>query len=340
MSEAKRKRFGISQNLNRGFSETIQAAENNVGAVRFEVVNLSRVEVDPENPRTMTVTVEDIQSGRIKASSTNLPKEEVESLERLANTISKKGLINPVVVYKHQEKYRLVAGERRFLASLIAGKEDIQVRVLNEKPKPVELRLLQWIENNEREDLSLKDRMGNIQAILKEHKSANPGVEVTGTLLKELIGISLPQATCYMAVLNAPSDLQQHIDNGSINNLDKAAAIAKIQPTELRKKALEACINGGSLKQIKSLIGSEQKPSKDIIVSNIKKRGRVAQRINMGATAKIHVVKKIITVMLEQPEYKTFAKGFSNVDWKEYGQVTSAFRNLIELLEKESGKMK
>ncbi|MCP6769829.1 ParB N-terminal domain-containing protein, partial [Klebsiella pneumoniae] len=79
--------------------------------------------------------------------------EELEKLKELASTIESSGVINPIVVYKRGEVYRVVAGERRCLASFLANKSEIEARVFNEKPKGFELKLIQWIENTAREDL-------------------------------------------------------------------------------------------------------------------------------------------------------------------------------------------
>lgn len=45
----KKKRFGISEALTRGLSETINVVENNAGIFRNVVLPLSRIELDPEN---------------------------------------------------------------------------------------------------------------------------------------------------------------------------------------------------------------------------------------------------------------------------------------------------
>lgn len=333
----KKKRFGISQNLANGLTATINAVKNNAGSVRFEVIGLSWIEVDPKNPRELKLLPEDILHGIAKSDPLAEEKQaEYESLQGLSKTISAKGLINPVVVYKQGEKYRLVAGERRFLASLIAQRDDIQARVLNEKPDGLSLRLLQWIENTEREDLSLRERIGNIKSIVQEYVNTNNDGSISATLLKELIGISLPQATCYVSVLDMPADLEEHIHEGRITNLDKAALIAKIKPLEIRNKAITACLSGANLKQLRTLIDSEvnaAKPSPKVVVA--KKRGRAATRVNLGFTHRPTVVKNIIQSIIKQPDYNHHAQKFDRVNWEEYEQVTKAFRRFIELLEGE-----
>jgi ParB family chromosome partitioning protein len=334
----KRKMFSISSDITQGITETINAVKNNVGSFRYEVVPLSRLETDPENPRVLSLSVEDIKYG-IQATDPEYQakQEEMNKLEQLAETIRKKGVINPVVIYKHLDRYRLVAGERRFLASLLAKKQDIQAKVLEEKPKNFDIRLLQWIENNEREDLTLKDRIYNIRMLLDEYQKEHPNSEITATLLKDLIGISLSQATCYVAVINAPSDLKAEIDNNTINNLDKAAVIAKITSESLRKQAIQQCINGSNLKELRSLNSQirQHEPVSTLNKTGNKKPGRSLTRVNLGATKKPQVVKKIVDVFTSIPQYQHHASKFNAYDWDHYEHAAKGFKQLLQILETE-----
>src|SRR5688572_15169960 len=181
----KKKRFGVSQALTRGLSETIHVVENNAGIFRNVILPLSRIELDPDNPRKLAISLSDVQNGLNKNDEGYDRKfTELEKLQELAHTIESSGVINPIVVYKRGEAYRVVAGERRCLASILAGKNEIDARVFNEKPKEFELKLVQWIENTAREDLSLDERMGNIRDILSAYQGRPDQKEVTATVLK------------------------------------------------------------------------------------------------------------------------------------------------------------
>jgi ParB family chromosome partitioning protein len=334
---SKKKRFGVSQALSRGLSETISVVENDAGIYRNILLPLSRIELDPENPRKLAISLTDIQQGLNKEDPLYSRKfEELSSLTTLANTIQSSGLINPIVVYKRGEVYRVVAGERRCLASILAGKSEIDARVFNEKPQGFSLKLIQWIENTAREDLTLDERINNIRDILHEYQKQQGHVTVTATVLKNITGLSLPQATYYSAVLDAPNDVTQMIANGKIRSLDKAAVIASITSTELRHELLQACIHGCSLKKLRQMIAHGKKHLKKKKVSiAATKRGRAMSRIQMGSTLKISVIRTIIQSVLERAEYKKFANVFSKVDWSHMNQSASAFKKLIEILEHE-----
>jgi ParB family chromosome partitioning protein len=333
---SKKKRFGVSQALSRGLSETISVVENNAGVYRNVVLPLSRIELDPDNPRKLAITLADVRQGLNKNDLLYVRKsEELERLTELATTIKSSGVINPIVVYKLGEAYRVVAGERRCLASILAGKQEIEARVFNEKPKGFALKLVQWIENTAREDLNLDERINNIRDILHEYQHQHGEMTITPTLLKNITGLSLPQATYYGAVLNAQADVRQMIENGKIRSLDKAAIITGIHSPELRHEALTACVNGCSLKELRRIIARGKQNIKKHMVSN-KKRGRSVSRINMGFTLQTKVVRVIVESVLHSSHYKKYADVFLKTDWANIGQATKMFRKLIEILEHES----
>lgn len=333
----KKKRFGVSQALTRGLSETINVVENNAGTFRNVILPLSRIELDPENPRKMSVTLADIRLGLNKTDSLYERKlAEWERLKELSGTIETSGVINPIVVYKRGDIYRIVAGERRTLASILAGKEEIEARVFNEKPKGFELKLIQWVENTAREDLTLDERIGNIRDIIDEYHNQHDPLPVTATLIKNITGLSLPQATYYLAVLNAPTDVKIIIENGQLRSLDKAAIIAGIESNEIRQAAIQACLDGSSLKDLRKIISREKVVlKKQVIVTSQVKRGRAATRINMGYTSHTEVVEVLIKSVLNQAQFQKYSDIFSKVDWNHFDQTSRAYKKLMAIIEQE-----
>ena len=77
---------------------------------------------------------------------------DAEALESLANSIKEHGVLSPIVVVSDEDKYKIVAGERRWRAAKIAGLEKVPVIV---RTLDAQNRLeLSIIENAQREDLS------------------------------------------------------------------------------------------------------------------------------------------------------------------------------------------
>lgn len=335
---AKRKTFAINKDFQKGFTQMMSAVDGYAGKLRYEIVPLTQIELDPENPRNLLINFSDLPHGPRNDDPHYAQKlKEIEKLQSLAETIKQQGLINPIVVYKNVDKYRLVAGERRCLASLLGGLTDIKANVLDQRPTAYKRSVLQWIENIEREDLTLWERMRNIEMIVKayqhEHNTHEP---VTATVIRNLLGCSLPHAMNYHAVLNADEVLKNGISANTVKNLEKAAVIARIGSESLRQKALTACIDGKPLKELKHIAKQDTrrkitKPSEDI--SNRDRRGRHATRIKLGFTHNTAVVKFIIDTVLRHDHYRHFGASFDKLDWRDYSSVSSGFQKLIQILE-------
>lgn len=334
----KKKRFGVSASLSRGLSETINVVENNNGKYRNAVVSLTRIELDPDNPRKLAITLSDIQQGLNKNDPLYSKKRvEFDGLLELSETIKRSGLINPVIIYKLGEQYRVVAGERRTLASMLAGKTEIEARVFNERPNQFDLKFLQWVENTVREDLSLYERVENLREILKAQVSDGDECSVSARELCQLTGLSETQSKYYLYLLNAPRDVYDCVAEGKLNSLDKAVTIANIKNEELRQELLSAAVNGVSLSALRKLIKEHEqvsKKNKSIVGQGANKRpGRVRTRINLGYTKKTVVAELLVKKVLEDELFADLSQRFVDVDWGNLDVATSAFKEFVELLE-------
>jgi ParB family chromosome partitioning protein len=335
---AKKKVFQISNALTEGLEETVSAAHNYTGELRVEAISLRKIELDPENPRDLILTFEDLNDGIDKNDKDYLRKvEERASLQTLANSIREQGIINPVVVYKFGDKYRLVAGERRTLSSIIAGKGDIQAKILDTKPNELKISLLQWMENVERKDLSLWERLRNLEKILASFATNNSieTNEVTATDLARLLGCSLPHAMNYIAVLNADKKVKDLIRHNKIKNLEKAALIATIRSDGIKQAAIEACIAGATLKKLKT-ISTQDRVHKTITtqLAQPQTRGRQTSLVKLGTTKKIGVARLIIDSVLSHEKLTHLKHHFADLNWTDFKSINHAFKQLVKTLEK------
>jgi ParB family chromosome partitioning protein len=332
---AKKKVFSIGTALSQGLEETIEAAQNYSSELRVDVIPIKKIELDPKNPRDLLITIEDVQNGIKELDNEKARKvNELESLQSIANSIKTQGIINPIMVYKYGEKYRLVAGERRTLASILAGKFDIQAKILDEEPDELKISLLQWVENIERSDLTLWERICNLKTIVSAYaktRNTNP-MQVTIAELGNLIGCVKSHAMNYKAVLNADTHIMQLIAENKIKNLEKAALISAIQEENIRQQAIEACIAGATLKQLKNI--ADQAHLKAVVEKQIERRGRQSTSINFGVTKNISVAKIIVESILSSKALAHLALSFYDVDWKDHRAVSETFKKLLKTLEK------
>lgn len=324
----KKRKFGIGSSLQDALASTVQAATSGAGELHIEMISLNKIELDPENPRDLVLNSSDLNSD-ISEQDTDYERKRKEKaeLKSLAASIDEQGVINPIIVYQHGDYYRLVAGERRTLASLLNHCQTIPAKILPERPEPLKLSLLQWVENMEREDLTLWERLRNldkIAAAFARSKGKQIG-EVSATELAELLHCSIQQSTNYKAILTASATLKTHIEKGEISNIEKAALIAKAN-TSVQPDLITACLSGATLKQLKSLADTKVKKKKPA-----KKK---AAQINFGATAKPKVAKILIESVLAHPEFSTVQKEIGEIKWDNPTQINQAFKRLIKSLEK------
>lgn len=332
---AKKKVFSIGTALSQGLEETIESAQNYSSELRIDIIPLRKIECDPSNPRNLAITMNEVVVGIGETDRDKARKiEELASLQSMAHSIKTQGLINPIIVYKHGDKYRLIAGERRTLASLLAGKSDIQAKILDDKPNELKISLLQWMENIERSDLTLWERMNNLKMIVHAYAKAHNKSEkqISITELSQLIGCVKSHAANYRTVLHADQELSQLIAEHKIKNLEKAALIADITDEALRQKAIDACVAGATLKQMKHIIDKDK--IKPMVMREVERRGRQSTTIQFGFTKNIDVAKVIVGSLLSNKDLSHVTASVNKVDWTDHRSVTEIFKHLLKTLEK------
>lgn len=325
MTEKKR-RFGVSEEMSTKMGQMLNIGNSADRLFRDTVIPCSRLEPDPDNPRRLAITRDDLFKDL--TNLTTAQQDDLVKLQELSASIKISGLINPIVVVKNNEMYRIIAGERRFLACLLAKKEDIDARVFETKPGSYELKLIQWFENNEREDLSIIDRLDNIRSIIHAYKAKTNEKKVTAKTLGEMIGLSESAAKNYLSLLNAPADVADAIYQGKIKNVEIAALISNSQDPHDRATAIESIEKGRAVKEVKALL-AEKRQTK----SSVESRG--ARKLSLGKVNNADVLKTIVNAVIQLPSYRQYAQIFETADWVKPQSALDAFKRLINILETE-----
>lgn len=154
---------------------------------------------------------------------TSFPAQE---LERLADSIRRHGVLQPIVVSRTAEGFELVAGHRRVLASRMAGRTAIPAVIRDEVSDRLELAL---IENIQREDLNALETARAYKLLMETYG-------LTLEQLGERVGKSKSTVANTMRSLQAPQLLQDALTDGRITeghlkallSLDMSAAIAAL----------------------------------------------------------------------------------------------------------------
>ena len=134
-----------------------------------------------------------------------------EPLEELASSIKENGLLQPILVREYQDsgRYQIIAGERRFRASKIAGLAEIPVIILDKDDQKVaEISL---IENIQREDLNPIEEAMAYKALLDDYN-------LTQEELSEKVGKSRSAIANAIRLLDLPEDVLDMVMMGDISS--------------------------------------------------------------------------------------------------------------------------
>lgn len=142
------------------------------------------------------IAVQNLQPGKYQPRT----RMDEDSLNTLAESIKAQGLMQPILVREvADQRYEIIAGERRWRAARIAGLEDVPVMV---KAVPDEAALaMALIENIQREDLNPLEEAAGIQRLITEF-------EMTHQAAAAAVGRSRSAVTNLLRLLNLPSLVQ------------------------------------------------------------------------------------------------------------------------------------
>lgn len=146
-------------------------------------------------------TINEIEIDQIEANP-NQPRREFdeEALQELANSIREIGIIQPITLRQvAEDRYQIIAGERRWRASQIAGLTAIPAYIRTIKDENVMEMAL--VENIQREDLNAIEI-----ALAYEHLLSNSGM--TQEKVSERVGKSRTAITNYLRLLKLPAQVQ------------------------------------------------------------------------------------------------------------------------------------
>lgn len=172
--------------LGRGLSALIGEDTSNSSGEELLEIDLDLIEPNSEQPRTRFTEA---------------------NLEELAQSIRANGVVQPIVVRRRGLKYQLVAGERRWRASQLAGLQKIPAMV---KEVPDEKLLeLALIENIQRQELNAIEEA-------KAYKKLIETVGLTQEMLAERVGKNRTVITTFLRLLKLPDDVQKLVEEEKI----------------------------------------------------------------------------------------------------------------------------
>lgn len=196
-------------------------------------------------------------------------------LEELSESIRENGVLQPLLVRKNGSKYEIIAGERRYQASKIAGLEKVPVIIKDvDDQKMLELAL---IENLQRSDLNPIEEAKGYKQLIKASG-------MTQEALSKAVSKSRSAITNSLRLLDLPDTVQQLMYDGKLT-AGHARAILAVPFEEARIKLAEKVVAEGlSVRATENLaplfsVGDAPKTPRPITPQSYKKAARVLRQL-------------------------------------------------------------
>ncbi|MDO5571832.1 MAG: ParB/RepB/Spo0J family partition protein [Bacteroidales bacterium] len=212
--------------LGRGLDALIMMDEIKAGgSSSINEIELSKIIANPDQPRRSF---------------------DEEALEELAASIRAIGIIQPITLRESTDgTYQIIAGERRYRASKIAGKETIPAYIRTaDDDNVMEMAL---IENIQREDLNAIEIALTYQKLMEQYG-------LTQEKLSERVGKNRTTITNFLRLLKLPAEIQMGLKNKLIDN-GHARALLPLNDPEAQLAIYEEILkNNYSVRAVEDMV--------------------------------------------------------------------------------------
>ena len=206
----------------------------------------------PQEEEVLGSVVRDISIDEIDTNASQ-PRQafDQEALEQLADSIRAAGVLSPILVVEDGLRYRIVAGERRYRASRLAGMKTVPCIVrsmTNEEQMAAAL-----IENVQRQDLNPMEEANAIQSLMKE-------CGYTQEEAAQKLGKSRPAVANSLRLLSLPEEISSLVVTGELS-AGHARVLCGIKETPRQLELASKCLTRGwSVRQLEE--ETKDKPAK------------------------------------------------------------------------------
>ena len=232
-----------------------------------------------------------------------------EALDALVNSIKEKGVLQPLLVRKNGDKYEIIAGERRWRASKLAGLNEVPV--IEKELDNQEVLEVALIENLLREDLSAIEEAEGYNRLITEFSH-------THDALSQIIGKSRSYITNTLRLLHLPLTIQELVKNNSLSAGHARALIGLENAEEVAQKVIS---RGLTVRQTEELVNNIKNGALEKISKAIKKDPSIKE-LEKGLTKSIGLKIKI--------NAKDDEKGKVTIEYKNPSELNA----ILEILEK------
>lgn len=207
----KTKKSGLPDNLiMRHDPHFVELIASKTAAPRIRMIPLDRIEPNPQQPRS-----------------------ELGDIQELMESIKTKGILEPIIVRPKGEKFEIIAGERRFVASRNLGLKEIpciEMSVNDQEAMEISL-----IENLQRKDLDIFEESDGLKALMNLYGYSHQDIA-------EKIGKARSTITEIISVSRIPIKLREKLKQAGIASRSTIIEIAKLDNEQQMDRLVDQII--------------------------------------------------------------------------------------------------
>lgn len=206
-----------------------------------------------------------------------------EKMKELAASIKEQGVIQPVIVHRAGSGYQLIAGERRWRASRLAGLKTIPALVREATKR--ELLEMALIENIQREDL-------NPLEAAEAYKRLQDEFKLTQEDLAKRVGKERSTVTNFLRLLGLPKEIKQELATGALS-MGHAKALLSLERVRDQMKATVMIVKKGlSVREAEALAARLKNPPKEKKVRLSHELKSVEEKLKKALGTKVSITAK------------------------------------------------
>lgn len=206
-----------------------------------------------------------------------------EKLKELAASIREQGVIQPVIVHRAGSGYELIAGERRWRASRLAGLKTIPA-LIKEATKR-DLLEMALIENIQREDL-------NALEAAEAYKRLQDEFKLTQEDLAKRVGKERSTVTNFLRILHLPKEIKQELAAGTLS-MGHAKALLSLERSRDQMQAATLIVKKGlSVREAESLAARLKNPPKERKIRQSQELKSLEERLKKSLGTKVSISSK------------------------------------------------
>ncbi|MDI6698061.1 MAG: ParB/RepB/Spo0J family partition protein [Candidatus Saccharicenans sp.] len=210
--QQKTKKSGLPDNLiMRHDPHFVELIASKTAAPRIRMIPLDRIEPNPRQPRS-----------------------ELGDIQELMDSIKAKGVLEPIIVRPKGEKFEIIAGERRFVASRNLGLKEIPcIEMTVDDQEAMEISL---IENLQRKDLDIFEEADGLKALMNLYGYSHQQVA-------DKIGKARSTITEIISVSRIPAAIREKLKKAGITSRSTIIEISKVEDEAIMNQVVDRIIH-------------------------------------------------------------------------------------------------